>query len=34
MLKGKGVWLVGANFLVLDSFVLAAVYVGKVMMFL
>ena len=27
-------WLVAANFLVLESFVLAAVHVGQVMMFL
>ena len=34
MLKGKGVWLVGADFLMLESFVLAAVRVGRGTMFL
>ena len=33
-LKGEGVWLVVANFLVPESFVLAAVLVGLVTMFL
>ena len=33
MLKGEGVWLVG-NFLVLESFVLAAAHLGLVAMFL
>ena len=34
ILKGEGVWLVAANFLVPESFVLAAVHVGPITMFL
>ena len=34
LLKGEGMWLVIANFLVQESFVLAAVHVGLVTMFL
>ena len=34
ILKGEGVWLVVANLLVRESFVLAAVHVGPVTMFL
>ena len=34
MLKGEEVWLVVANFLLPDHFVLAAVQVGLVTMFL
>ena len=34
ILNGEGVWLVVADFLVLESFVLAAVHVGQVAMFL
>ena len=30
MLKGEGVWLVVTNFLVSESFVLAAVHTGQV----
>ena len=33
MLKGEGVWLVVAHFLVLESFVLAVVHVGVVTVF-
>ena len=32
--KGEGVWLIVAHFLVPESFVLAAVHVGQVRMFL
>ena len=34
ILKGEEVWLVGANFLVPESFVLAAVLLSQVMMLL
>ena len=34
IIKLEGVWLVAANFLVLESFVLAVVRVGLVIMFL
>ena len=34
IIKGKGVWLVFANFLVQESFVLAAVPIGFLTMFL
>ena len=35
LLYQKGVrWLVGANFLVWESFVLAAIHIGQVVMFL
>ena len=34
LLKGEGVWLVVVNFLMPESFVLAAVHLGQVTMFL
>ena len=34
ILKGEEVWLFVANFLVPESFVLAAVHIGQVMIFL
>lgn len=33
-IKGEGVWLVGANFLVSESFAFAPVHLGLVMMLL
>ena len=34
LLRGKGMWLVVANFLASESFVLTAVYIGQAVMLL